>query len=113
MRLSLHAACSTARAGITTSQQALPTMGFQRLRSFLAPLLLALAVTTTGMHPASAQDVETSATRHAPLAFQALPSAQQAQLDELEHRTFQFFWDTANPVNGLAPDHWPGQSFSS
>jgi hypothetical protein len=88
-------------------------MAFRRLRSFLAPLLLALAVITTGMHPVAAQDVATSATRHTPLAFQALPSAQQAQLDELEHRTFQFFWDTANPVNGLAPDHWPGQSFSS
>lgn len=29
-------------------------------------------------------------------------------LDDLERRTFQFFWDTANPVNGLVPDRWPG-----
>lgn len=34
-------------------------------------------------------------------------------LSDLEHRTFQWFWDTANPKNGLVPDHWPKQSFSS
>lgn len=28
-------------------------------------------------------------------------------LDEIEHRTFEFFWHTANPENGLVPDHWP------
>jgi hypothetical protein len=28
-------------------------------------------------------------------------------LDDIEHRTFQFFWQTANPKNGLVPDHWP------
>ena len=89
-------------------------MSLLRFRSFLAPLLLAFALTGLGAWaPAAAQDITTEATRHAPLAFTALPADQQAQLDELEHRTFQFFWDTTNPVNGLAPDHWPGQSFSS
>lgn len=91
-------------------------MGFQRFRSFLVPLFLALAVTAAGAHPAArAQDVAATAvtTRTAPQTFGALPSMQQAQLDDLEHRTFQFFWDTTNPANGLAPDHWPGQSFSS
>jgi hypothetical protein len=89
-------------------------MSLLRFRSFLAPLLLAFALTGPGAWaPAAAQDITTEATRHAPLAFTALPADQQAQLDELEHRTFQFFWDTTNPVNGLAPDHWPGQSFSS
>ncbi|WP_297927023.1 glucoamylase family protein [Metallibacterium sp.] len=33
--------------------------------------------------------------------------------DQLEKRTFEFFWDTTNPANGLAPDHYPGPSFSS
>ncbi|MGH8111071.1 MAG: glucoamylase family protein [Rhodanobacteraceae bacterium] len=28
-------------------------------------------------------------------------------LDQIEHRTFEYFWQTANPVNGLVPDHWP------
>jgi hypothetical protein len=32
---------------------------------------------------------------------------------ELQHRTFQWFWDTTNPENGLVPDRWPTPSFSS
>ena len=32
----------------------------------------------------------------------------QALLDDLELRTFRYFWDTANPANGLVPDRWPG-----
>ena len=31
----------------------------------------------------------------------------------LERRTFDWFWDLANPVNGLVPDRWPSKSFSS
>jgi hypothetical protein len=36
-------------------------------------------------------------------------------LSDLERRTFAFFWDQANPGNGLMPDHWPPntESFSS
>jgi hypothetical protein len=34
-------------------------------------------------------------------------------VDDLEHRTFNFFWEAANPVNGLVPDHYPGHSFAS
>lgn len=33
--------------------------------------------------------------------------------DQLEQRTFDFFWDTANPANGLVPDRHPTPSFSS
>ena len=33
--------------------------------------------------------------------------------DDLERRTFSFFWDTANPVNGLVPDRWPSRSACS
>ncbi len=36
-----------------------------------------------------------------------------AVLDDLEHRTFQWFWDTPNPANGLVPDRAPSPSFSS
>jgi hypothetical protein len=35
------------------------------------------------------------------------PLSDQALLDELEARTFRFFWDTAHPVTGLVPDRWP------
>src|SRR5437870_10519088 len=34
-------------------------------------------------------------------------------LIELEERTFRFFWDTANPKNGLVPDRYPTPSFAS
>ncbi|MES1245375.1 MAG: glucoamylase family protein [Acidobacteriota bacterium] len=34
-------------------------------------------------------------------------------LEALQERTFRFFWDLANPENGLVPDRWPTPSFSS
>ena len=34
-------------------------------------------------------------------------------LDDLERRTFQWFWDVTNPANGLVPDRWPTINFSS
>lgn len=46
------------------------------------------------------------------LAQRAAPStpvvaATTPSLEDIEHRTFEFFWQTANPENGLVPDHWP------
>jgi hypothetical protein len=40
--------------------------------------------------------------------FGAQSRQQQASLDDLEKRTFEFFRDSANPANGQVPDHWPG-----
>jgi hypothetical protein len=34
-------------------------------------------------------------------------------LTDLEERTFRFFWETANPKNGLVPDRYPTPSFAS
>src|SRR5205807_8183434 len=34
-------------------------------------------------------------------------------LADLEERTFRFFWETANPENGLVPDRYPTPSYSS
>jgi hypothetical protein len=34
-------------------------------------------------------------------------------LDDLEHRTFRWFWDVADPATGLVPDRWPSKSFCS
>jgi hypothetical protein len=36
-----------------------------------------------------------------------------ASINELEKRTFDWFWDSANPKNGLVPDHYPSKSFAS
>src|SRR4029079_1461546 len=37
----------------------------------------------------------------------AAGALQSPSLEDIEHRTFEFFWQTANPKNGLVPDHWP------
>ncbi len=36
-----------------------------------------------------------------------------ALLADLERRSFDYFWDTTNPTNGLVPDRWPTPSFAS
>jgi hypothetical protein len=33
--------------------------------------------------------------------------------DDIEQRTFRFFWETVNRSNGLVPDRWPTPAFSS
>ncbi|HET6586359.1 MAG TPA: glucoamylase family protein [Oleiagrimonas sp.] len=86
-------------------------MSFRCSPSFLAPVLLALALAVPGL-PAAAATHATNPDATAP-TFDALAPTQQKRLDDLERRTFEFFWDTANPANGLVPDHWPGKSFSS
>jgi hypothetical protein len=43
----------------------------------------------------------------------ALSAEDRAFLDELERRTFRWFWDKTNPKNGLVPDREPTASFSS
>jgi len=57
------------------------------------------------------------------LAGSALPASVTASVaasrtlpsfyDEIERRTFRFFWETVNRKNGLVPDRWPTPSFSS
>ncbi len=38
---------------------------------------------------------------------------QQFSLDDLEHRTFCYFWELADTLTGLIPDRYPTESFSS
>jgi hypothetical protein len=51
--------------------------------------------------------------------LRALPDSGEQQtlfdpfLTDLEARTFRFFWETANPKNGLVPDRYPTPSFAS
>lgn len=35
-------------------------------------------------------------------------ASDKALLDDLDRRTFRFFWETAHPVSGLVRDRWPG-----
>jgi hypothetical protein len=39
--------------------------------------------------------------------------ADNSFLDSLEHDTFRYFWETANPQNGLVPDRAPTPAFAS
>jgi hypothetical protein len=52
-----------------------------------------------------------------PLAPPAAPvsrdAAAEAFLDDIEERTFRWFWELADPVTGLIPDRAPTPSFSS
>jgi len=38
---------------------------------------------------------------------------EDAFLDDLQRRTFRYFWETTNPANGLAHDRWPTRAFAS
>lgn len=53
----------------------------------------------------------------APDASQPTASAGKPALpalfNDIERRTFQFFWDTTNERNGLTPDRYPSRPFSS
>jgi hypothetical protein len=42
----------------------------------------------------------------------APPATDAALLDDVQERTFRWFWDLAHP-NGLVPDRWPTRSFAS
>ena len=41
------------------------------------------------------------------LGLDEAPRAVDPFIADLQERTFRFFWDTANPDNGLVPDRYP------
>jgi hypothetical protein len=41
------------------------------------------------------------------------PAAGTAIIDQVQERTFRWFWETTNPANGLVHDRYPTPSFSS
>ena len=45
-------------------------------------------------------------------ALPAKPSL-PAFYEDIEQRTFRWFWDTANRNNGMVPDRWPTRTFAS
>ncbi|HWG10768.1 MAG TPA: glucoamylase family protein [Rhodanobacteraceae bacterium] len=76
-------------------------------RFFFVSLLLVLAsgFTAPPLRAAALQNDATQAIEQG--AIEAMPATPPLDLDDLEHRTFEYFWKTANPQNGLVPDHWP------
>jgi hypothetical protein len=75
----------------------------RRLAPLRTALVVALAACATGTAP------------RAPVAVPgpSIAPATNAFLDTVEQRTFEFFWETTNPANGLVPDRYPTPSFSS
>jgi hypothetical protein len=71
--------------------------------NLLRLLALAAAAACASAPPTSSRGVATGAGSPAEREF----------VDTLSHRTFDFFWETTNPRNGLTPDRWPSKSFSS
>lgn len=69
------------------------------------PILLATVATLSACG--------TDADAPAPRAPAVADAGAEAFLDTLQHRTFNYFWETTNPQNGLVPDRWPTPSFSS
>ena len=79
----------------------------------LTPLMLvALIAAAAGCEGPPADDGVASR-EAAPGPGSALSPEDAAFLDDVQRRTFDFFWETTNPENGLVPDRWPTESFSS
>ena len=78
--------------------------GYTR-RHMLGFAASAAAMLMAGCGPSP--EVAPAAKREAPLG--AMPPL----FDDLQKRTFDYFWETANPKNGLVPDRWPNVTFSS
>jgi hypothetical protein len=51
--------------------------------------------------------------RSTPPVLQPRVAAVDPFLEDLEKKTFEWFWDTTNASNGLVPDRWPDINFSS
>jgi hypothetical protein len=70
----------------------------------LGAALLGLALGCGSTAPADSQAAA------APVAVSAVPHPPlPALFDDLERRTFDFFWQTADPHTGLVPDRWPSK----
>jgi len=72
---------------------------------WLACCAIVVALASCGGEPSRAID--------APPVPSGPPASDDEVLDDLEHRTFDFFWNTADPTTGLIPDRYPTPSFSS
>ncbi|MED5621985.1 glucoamylase family protein [Ideonella sp. BN130291] len=74
------------------------------MSSSLALLLgLGLAVGFTGCQISGSAATPATVEPVAVVPHPALPPL----FDDIERRTFNFFWETANPTTGLVPDRWP------
>lgn len=96
----------------------------RRIAPCLFAVLASLLLIACGREPAQPEKPEVAPPRPGPIAQEpAAPSPRPAEkprppeltplFRDIEKRTFQFFWDTTNEVNGLTPDRFPSRPFAS
>jgi hypothetical protein len=78
------------------------------MASACAALAAAAALGAPPQRPSPGQAAEAAGALREPHAVLFDPF-----LTDLEGRTFRYFWETANPANGLIPDRYPTPSFAS
>jgi hypothetical protein len=89
------------------------TMAIPLLKSLATNALVALLIVgTCWQSPLAARD-SAPAKSAAPTPYAMLSKSQQALVDDVEKRTFDWFWQSADVKTGLVPDSYPGHSFSS
>ena len=83
----------------------------KRLARYPATVLFGAAIALLAACSGRQMHVRAVATvpMEAPAATRAVPPL----IDDLERRSFNYFWELGNPANGLVPDRWPSKSFSS
>ncbi len=80
-----------------------------RISASVGPLVAALALTACGPAPAPGE----SKVAELPPADFTMSAEQEAFVDDLSRRTFDYFWETTDAATCLAPDRWPDPPFSS
>ncbi len=74
-----------------------------------------LAITALTLAGCLRQGPEQTPPKASPQAAPAAAVAREVPplVEDLERRTFDYFWELGNPANGLVPDRWPSPSASS
>jgi hypothetical protein len=73
--------------------------------------VLILAVTACGLLATAAASAAAAGSPPVPREPAQIPADRFPS--DLEERTFKFFWEIANPNNGLVPDRYPTRTFAS
>jgi hypothetical protein len=109
-------------------RQAFPVLGILLLLGVSVAAFVHLRIVDGVMHgvpffaPATpkggtaAANKESASTKTEGLARPSImpaPRSLPPLVDQLQERTFRYFWDTADPKTGLVPDRFPTPSFSS
>jgi len=72
-----------------------------------------LSIAVSAIAGCQSQPAQTNASPRPYIATTVQPIVLPPVVDDLEHRTFNYFWELGSPANGLVPDRWPTPSFSS